>query len=122
MFSVFYRNCIFNTPKSHFFQDNSIFLVIVAVLATFSLCTTVAICYLARQLDKAKSQIRDLLMDCSARYLFIILPAVYIVPKYAHKHGGKNSANIRSVEGTAEILRFPKWYNTLKSSKLYKIN
>ena len=38
--------------------------------------------------------------------------AVYIVPKSVRKRGGKNSANIGSVEEIADILRFPKWYDT----------
>ena len=39
-------------------------------------------------------------------------PAVYIVSKCVRKRGGKNSANIGSVEEIADILRFPKWYDT----------
>ena len=38
--------------------------------------------------------------------------AVYIVPKCVRKRGGKNSANIECVEEIADILRFPKWYDT----------
>ena len=40
------------------------------------------------------------------------IAAVYIVPKCARNRGGKNSANIGSVEEIADILRFPKWYDT----------
>ena len=44
--------------------------------------------------------------------LFFSKAAVYNVSTCARKRGGKNSANIGSVEEIADILRFPKWYDT----------
>ena len=54
---------------------------------------------------------KETFSTCVVALLFLMI-SDYIVSKCARKRGGKNSANIGSVEEIADILRFPKWYDT----------